>query len=96
VLDNACKWADSRVQLSVSSGADGYTLCIDDDGPGIEPERRQEVLSRGSRLDEQVAGHGLGLGIVRDIVDVWSGTLQLTDSVLGGLCVQINLPAKRA
>ena len=96
VLDNACKWADSRVQLSVSSGADGYTLCIDDDGPGIEPERRQEVLSRGSRLDEQVAGHGLGLGIVRDIVDVWSGTLRLTDSVLGGLCVQINLPAKRA
>jgi signal transduction histidine kinase len=96
VLDNACKWADSRVQLSVSSGADGYTLCIDDDGSGIEPERRQEVLSRGSRLDEQVAGHGLGLGIVRDIVDVWSGTLQLTDSVLGGLCVQINLPAKRA
>ena len=71
VLDNACKWADSRVQLSVSSSADGYTLCIDDDGPGIEPERRQDVLSRGSRLDEQVAGHGLGLGIVRDIVDAW-------------------------
>ena len=96
VLDNACKWADSRVQLSVSSDVDGYRLCIDDDGPGIKPERRQEVLSRGSRLDEQVAGHGLGLGIVRDIVDAWGGTLELSNSALGGLCVQINLPAKRA
>lgn len=96
VLDNACKWADSCVQLRISATAQGYALCVDDDGPGIEADLREEVLSRGSRLDEQVAGHGLGLGIVRDIVEAWDGTLRLTDSTLGGLCVQINLPAKRA
>ena len=96
LLDNACKWADSRVQLHISVTEQGYELCIDDDGPGIAAQLRDEVLSRGSRLDEQVAGHGLGLGIVRDIVDAWQGTLQLSDSVLGGLRVQISLPAKRA
>jgi signal transduction histidine kinase len=43
-------------------------------------------------MDEQVAGHGLGLGIVRDIVDTWGGHLELVDSQLGGLCVHIQLP----
>ena len=68
---------------------------IDDDGPGIDAAQRDEVLSRGSRLDEQVAGHGLGLGIVRDIVDAWGGGLQLAESPLGGLRVTVSLPLKR-
>jgi len=69
-------------------------LCVDDDGPGIDSERREEVLSRGIRLDEQTAGHGLGLGIVRDIVDAWDGTLTLHDSEMGGLQVRIELPLR--
>jgi len=52
------------------------------------------VLSRGIRLDEQTAGHGLGLGIVRDIVDAWDGTLTLHDSEMGGLQVRIELPLR--
>jgi signal transduction histidine kinase len=52
------------------------------------------VLERGSRLDEQVDGHGLGLGIVRDIVDAWGGSLALLQSPLGGLRVSIDLPRK--
>ena len=96
LLDNACKWADSQVQLHVSRAGEVYQLSIEDDGPGIEAAQREEVLSRGSRLDEQVAGHGLGLGIVRDIVDAWGGQLQLGDSELGGLRVSVTLPAKRA
>lgn len=96
LLDNACKWADSQVQLHVSRAGEVYQLSIEDDGPSIEAAQREEVLSRGSRLDEQVAGHGLGLGIVRDIVDAWGGQLQLGDSELGGLRVSVTLPAKRA
>lgn len=96
LLDNACKWAGSRVCLRIERTAAGYVLAIEDDGPGIAPAQREEVLSRGSRLDEQVAGHGLGLGIVRDIVDAWGGQLQLTDSELGGLSVIVELPTKRA
>ncbi|MFG0721327.1 sensor histidine kinase [Pseudomonas sp. GLN_6] len=96
LLDNACKWADSQVYLHVSREGEVYQLCIEDDGPGIDAAQREEVLSRGSRLDEQVAGHGLGLGIVRDIVDAWGGQLQLGDSDLGGLRVSVTLPAKRA
>ena len=52
------------------------------------------MLERGSRLDEQVDGHGLGLGIVRDIVEAWGGHLALQDSPLGGLRVSIELPRK--
>ncbi|MFG0416445.1 MULTISPECIES: sensor histidine kinase [Pseudomonas] len=94
LLDNACKWAAQRVQLTVEEDADGYRLCVDDDGPGIAAERRDAVLGRGTRLDEQVAGHGLGLGIVRDIIEAWSGHIELQDSPLGGLRVLVRLPRR--
>ncbi len=69
LLDNACKWADAEVRLSVIERSDGFALSVEDDGPGIPEEQRTQVFSRGTRLDEQTHGHGLGLGIVRDIVD---------------------------
>lgn len=94
LLDNACKWAERRVRLSIKEGAAGYLLCVDDDGPGIDAERREAVLGRGTRLDEQVAGHGLGLGIVRDIVEAWDGRIELQDSPLGGLRVAVSLPRR--
>ena len=94
LLDNACKWADSEVALSITRTPQGFVLKVEDDGPGIEAKRRDAVLSRGTRLDEQVAGHGLGLGIVRDIVEAWSGRLSLDDSPLGGLCVEVVLPPR--
>ncbi|MGS7251807.1 ATP-binding protein [Pseudomonas anuradhapurensis] len=94
LLDNACKWADSEVRLGIAVDAEGYRLWVDDDGPGIPDSQRQQVLERGSRLDEQVDGHGLGLGIVRDIVEAWGGRLALLESPLGGLRVSIDLPRK--
>ncbi|MDB6143128.1 MAG: histidine kinase [Pseudomonas sp.] len=96
LLDNACKWADSRVRLTISLEPGGYRLLIDDDGPGIPEVRRAEVLSRGLRLDEQISGHGLGLDIVRDIVDAWDGKLQLLTSPLGGLQVRIDIPLRNS
>lgn len=94
LLDNACKWADAEVRLSVSETPQGYRLAVEDDGPGIPEAQRDQVFSRGARLDEQRVGHGLGLGIVRDIVEVWGGVLQLQESELGGLKVLIQLPRR--
>lgn len=91
LLDNACKWADSRVELSIENDGESYCVRVDDDGPGIEESQREQVQQRGSRLDEHSAGHGLGLGIVRDIVETLHGTLQLLNSPLGGLRVEIRL-----
>ncbi len=96
LLDNACKWAETQVNLTIRSGADGYSLMVDDDGPGIAEDKREAVIGRGTRLDEQVAGHGLGLGIVRDIVESWNGRLSLQESPLGGLRVRIELPTAQA
>ena len=94
LLDNACKWADSRVCLVLQEAPGKLLIHVDDDGPGIEPQRREQVLGRGTRLDEQVAGHGLGLGIVRDIVEAWGGRITLEDSPLSGLRVAIELPGR--
>ncbi|MOA51549.1 Virulence sensor histidine kinase PhoQ [compost metagenome] len=94
LLDNACKWADAEVNLTINAQDQGYQLWIDDDGPGIPEGSRHAVLNRGARLDELVDGHGLGLGIVRDIVEAWGGQMALQDSPLGGLRVTIELPAR--
>ena len=91
LLDNACKWADAQVCLTIVEHEHGYSVWVDDDGPGIPEDARQAVLDRGSRLDEQVDGHGLGLGIVRDIVESWSARLSLSESPLGGLRVTIEM-----
>lgn len=93
LLDNACKWADHRVKLTLAQNADYYDLWIDDDGPGIPEEKRETVIGRGHRLDERSDGHGLGLGIVWDIVNAWQGSAELQDSPLGGLRVHIRLPS---
>ncbi|MFK3973660.1 ATP-binding protein [Pseudomonas sp. NPDC087358] len=95
VLDNACKWADSWICLSLTRAPGGYCLLIDDDGPGIPEVQREDVLGRGNRLDEQMTGHGLGLGIVKDIVESLGGRIQLLDSPRGGLQVRIDLPERQ-
>lgn len=94
LLDNACKWADSTVVLTITEEPGYYCLLVDDDGPGIPAAQREDVFSRGARLDEQIHGHGLGLGIVRDIVEAWGATLQLLTSAEGGLQVRIEVPKK--
>lgn len=96
LLDNACKWARGRVEIDISQVPGACRLVVEDDGPGIPPAERERVLARGVRLDEQVAGHGLGLGIVGDIVEAYGGRLQLESSRLGGLRVCVQLPTAAA
>ncbi|MCM2131630.1 sensor histidine kinase [Larsenimonas rhizosphaerae] len=92
LLDNAGKWAASQARLTLHAEEHAMRLQVDDDGPGIAIEHRGDVLNRGTRLDEQVSGHGLGLGIVEQIVGHHGGTLTLGESNLGGLSATITLP----
>lgn len=93
LLDNACKWSRSRVSIE-SAQVDGrIVVTVDDDGPGIPAGMREAVLQRGVRADEAAPGTGLGLAIVRDLAELYGGSIALGDSPLGGLRVQLNLPA---
>jgi two-component system sensor histidine kinase PhoQ len=99
MLDNACKWARSRVRIvvNVDSAVDSRTalcLSIDDDGPGIAAEDRARVLVRGGRADESTPGHGLGLAMVHDTVELYGGTLRIDASLLGGACFELRLPGR--
>src|SRR5262249_48185141 len=92
LMDNACKWAKARVQVTVAAQARSLTVLVDDDGPGIAPAARGAVLARGARLDQNVPGSGLGLDIVRELAELYRGALRLEDSPLGGLRVRLELP----
>jgi signal transduction histidine kinase len=92
LLDNACKWASSRVAVS-SIQQDGHvSLNVDDDGPGIAAAMRDAVLQRGVRADEAAPGRGFGLAIVSEVIDLYQGSMTLESSPLGGLRVRVTLP----
>jgi len=93
LLDNACKWAKSRIVLEASKTGGMLLITLDDDGPGLTPAERSVVLERGVRLDEAAPGSGLGLAIVRDLVELYDGSISLEDSRMGGLRAQVLLPA---
>jgi signal transduction histidine kinase len=96
LLDNACKWARARVRIASQSSGRQVAILIDDDGPGLPVERREEVFERGHRLDQSVPGSGLGLAIVRDLAEIYGGRVGLEDSPLGGLRVRLELPTPGA
>lgn len=92
LVDNAVKWCNSVVLINVRH-ADGVLFDVEDDGPGCSPDEFSRLIERGVRLDESVSGHGLGLSIVKDIVDTYNGTLTFNQSSrLGGLRVSVFLP----
>ncbi len=96
LLDNACKWAQGKVALKVEKD-DGLSFCIEDDGPGCPDEELARLSQRGVRIDESAAGHGLGLAIVRDIAEQYSGEVVFGRSEhLGGFKVCVWLPATKA
>src|SRR3954447_23890413 len=101
LVDNACKWAQSRVAIEVLTGraetAATHTLrvVVDDDGPGLNPSQREriQVPRRGNRLDETKPGSGLGLSIVTDLAALYGGALTLGTAPIGGLRAELVLPA---
>lgn len=93
VLENACKYSGGRVRARAEgTAAERMRLVVEDNGPGLPPERRDLVLKRGSRLDETAPGSGLGLSIVDDLARAYGGSVALGDAALGGLKVTVELP----
>jgi signal transduction histidine kinase len=93
LLDNACKWAKSTVKIQSVQDNGAIVLNVDDDGPGLPPSMRDQVLQRGVRADEAAPGSGLGLAIVRDLARLYEGTITLADSPAGGLRATLRLPS---
>ena len=93
LLDNACKWAKSRVKIQSAQENGAILITVDDDGPGLPISMREQVLKRGIRADETAPGSGLGLAIVRDLAELYNGTIALNTSPLGGLRATLRLPS---
>ena len=100
VLDNACKWCRSVVRLTAtvyeaSEAKQKLRILVEDDGPGISAEDRIRIGQRGVRTDETVPGHGIGLSMVQDTVELYSGTMTIGASpALGGAAFEIRLPGR--
>jgi signal transduction histidine kinase len=99
LVDNACKWATGRVDVTVRMSDHGggerrfFAVLVDDDGPGIDPAGRGDALKRGHRLDQKVPGSGLGLSIVAELAALYGGEFDLDRAPLGGLRCRLVLPA---
>lgn len=92
LADNASKWAQSRVDMRIRH-ENGLLIQVEDDGPGCTEDALKRLGERGLRLDESKEGHGLGLSIVRDIVDFYGGTIAYGRSAeLGGFSVMVGIP----
>jgi len=96
LLDNACKWAQRQVTVSVTSAGDTVVIVVDDDGGGVPAEQRAEVLKRGVRADQNAPGSGFGLAIVSDLAEIYGGSISLTDAPIGGTRAALTLPASHA
>ncbi len=100
LLDNACKWAESRVSVQVemskggkSAGARNITVLVEDDGPGLTDSELEAVVKRGKRLDETKPGSGLGLSIVADLSEMYYGSFALQKAPGGGVRARLSLPS---
>jgi signal transduction histidine kinase len=99
LVDNACKWAATRVSIEVvvdapakPGAAPMLRIIVDDDGRGLSAAERAQVSRRGQRLDESKPGSGLGLSIVSDLAALYGGSLTLSDAPIGGLRAELKLP----
>jgi signal transduction histidine kinase len=93
LIDNAFKWAKSRVRISAQGEGDKILLRIEDDGAGLADDAALDVLRPGRRLDESAPGYGFGLPITRELAELYGGSLTLAPSNLGGLTATLTLPA---
>jgi len=92
LIENAYKWCRSQTKITAVLQDKQLILTIEDDGPGIAPSQAALILQRGVRADQSVPGHGIGLAIVRDIVQAYEGDIQIGRSTLGGASISLSLP----
>ena len=96
LLSNAHKYAKSEALVAAGKKGINYWISVEDDGPGIPELQRDTAINWGSRLDEAPPGTGFGLSIVRDIAELYDGSVTLGVSRLGGLKAEITLPISRS
>ncbi|PYC22817.1 ATP-binding protein [Pseudomonas mosselii] len=89
LLENAYRLCLGQVRVSLREAPGQLELWIEDDGPGVPPDQRERILERGERLDRQHPGQGIGLAVVKDIIDSYDAELSLGDSELGGAAFRI-------
>jgi two-component system OmpR family sensor kinase len=98
LLGNARRYADTRVVLHAARAGNDVTIVVDDDGPGIPLDEREQVFAPFYRLDRSrdraTGGFGLGLAIARKAVQLHGGSLVIEDGVMGGARLAIALPAR--
>jgi signal transduction histidine kinase len=94
LLDNAWKWARTQVHLTIHAG-DGLAMMVEDDGPGVDETVLQSLIQRGVRQDEAAPGHGIGLSIVKSLVEELNGSIVFSRSpALGGLRAEVRLGSR--
>ena len=93
LLENGYRLCLSQVRISLHRNVHGIEVCVEDDGPGVPPDQRARILQRGERLDRQHPGQGIGLAVVKDIIESYDASLTLDDSSLGGAAFRIHFPA---
>ncbi|MEM7503632.1 MAG: ATP-binding protein [Pseudomonadota bacterium] len=95
LVDNACKWCETRVDVTVKPhDGKGMLLTVADDGPGIPEDAAELLLQRGMRLDESAPGHGIGLAVVKEIAVAHGGTLTISRSPHGGAAIAVAIPPR--
>jgi two-component system sensor histidine kinase PhoQ len=92
ILDNAFKWCRKAIRISAKIDDGWLRIRVEDDGPGIDGVDSARVLLRGARADESVPGHGIGLAVVREIVEAYDGRINIDNSALGGALIDLHLP----
>nr|WP_280636336.1 ATP-binding protein [Endozoicomonas sp. G2_1] len=92
LIDNAFKAANSQVNVSIFIKQRYLEIHVEDDGPGIDQDQKTLILERGTRVDTYKQGHGIGLAIVRDLVDSYQGELDIARSSLGGAHFMLTFP----
>ncbi|MFA6157577.1 sensor histidine kinase, partial [Mesorhizobium sp.] len=95
LLDNACKWARSRVTVSAVADQGRVIIDVGDDGPGLDPAAMPEAMRPGRRIDEATPGHGFGLPIAAELTELYGGSLDLSRGTSGGLLCRVVLPRSR-
>ncbi len=92
LAENAFKYTSSQVSIAVRREHDEAVVSVQDDGDGIPEDLRADVLNRGKRLDEIQPGQGIGLAVVAELVALYSGSLEISESELGGAQIEVRLP----
>ena len=90
LIDNACKYCQKKIWIQIEKNDNTLVFYFSDDGLGIPPPQRDAILQRGVRLDTVEAGQGMGLALVKEILDAYQATIDISDSLLGGACFTVS------